>query len=172
MIENNIKKLIKILEESNIDEIEISTFWGKQNIRVKKSSPPGMSRFQDVSKENIKNEDPDTINIDNELTLEGQDNNNRYKPKESIEKDSVVSENSITIKAPLVGTFYISPKPGEDPFIEVGKTINKGDIICIVEAMKIFNEIESEYDGKVIEILVKDGSPVEFDQPLMLISSD
>ena len=71
-----------------------------------------------------------------------------------------------------MGTFYLSSKPGEPPFVSVGDKVSKGQTLCIIEAMKIFNEIESEYDGKIVEILVKDGTPVEFDQPLMLISSD
>ena len=71
------------------------------------------------------------------------------------------------MKAPLVGTFYKSSKPGTSPFVKDGDTITKGQIICIIEAMKIFNEIESEYNGKILEILVQDAAPVEFDKPLL-----
>ena len=71
--------------------------------------------------------------------------------------------------APLVGTFYASSKPGEPPFIKVGDNISAGQSVCIIEAMKIFNEIESEYSGEIIEILIEDGQPVEYGQPLFTI---
>jgi acetyl-CoA carboxylase biotin carboxyl carrier protein len=75
----------------------------------------------------------------------------------------------ITIKSPIIGTFYRKSAPDKPLFVEVGQTISEGDVLCIIEAMKLFNEIESEVSGKVIKILVDDSSPVEFDQPLFLI---
>lgn len=75
----------------------------------------------------------------------------------------------VTIKSPIIGTFYRKPSPDKQPFVEVGSTIQKGDVLCVIEAMKLFNEIESEYAGKIVKILVDDMSPVEFDQPLFLI---
>lgn len=82
-----------------------------------------------------------------------------------------VSDDSkyITIKSPIIGTFYRKPSPDKPLFVEVGQTINEGDVLCIIEAMKLFNEIESEVSGKIVKILVDDSSPVEFDQPLFLI---
>jgi len=82
------------------------------------------------------------------------------------EDDSV---NLITVKAPMIGTFYRSPGPEKGPFIKVGDDIKIGDTICIIEAMKLFNEIEAEVSGKVIKILIEDASPVEYDQPILLI---
>ncbi len=80
-------------------------------------------------------------------------------------------ENSkyITIKSPIIGTFYRKPSPDKPMFVEVGKTIKEGDVLCVIEAMKLFNEIESEVSGKIVKILVDDSSPVEFDQPLFLV---
>jgi acetyl-CoA carboxylase biotin carboxyl carrier protein len=75
----------------------------------------------------------------------------------------------ITIKSPMIGTFYRSPSPDKDPYIKVGDSINKGDVICIIEAMKLFNEIESEVEGKIVKVLIEDSSPVEYDQPLFLV---
>jgi acetyl-CoA carboxylase biotin carboxyl carrier protein len=75
----------------------------------------------------------------------------------------------ITIKSPIIGTFYRKPSPDKPLFVEVGQTIVEGDVLCIIEAMKLFNEIESEVSGKVVKILVDDASPVEFDQPLFLV---
>jgi len=89
----------------------------------------------------------------------------------SVPTTPAATENSkyITIKSPIIGTFYRKPSPDKPLFVEVGQTIAEGDVLCIIEAMKLFNEIESEVSGKVIKILVDDSSPVEFDQPLFLI---
>ena len=75
----------------------------------------------------------------------------------------------ITVKSPMIGTFYRSSGPDKDAFVSVGSTIQKGDKVCIIEAMKLFNEIESEVSGKIVKVLVDDASPVEYDQPLFLI---
>ncbi len=75
----------------------------------------------------------------------------------------------ITIKSPMIGTFYRSSSPDKDPFVAVGDTIKSGDTICIVEAMKLFNEIEAEVSGKIVKVLVDDASPVQYDQPLFLV---
>ncbi len=83
----------------------------------------------------------------------------------------VADENAkyITIKSPIIGTFYRKPSPDKFVFVEVGSTFQKGDVLCVIEAMKLFNEIESEVSGKIVKILVDDMSPVEFDQPLFLV---
>jgi acetyl-CoA carboxylase biotin carboxyl carrier protein len=75
----------------------------------------------------------------------------------------------ITVKSPMIGTFYRSAGPDKEPFVTVGNSIGKGDTICIIEAMKLFNEIESEVSGKIVKVLVDDASPVEYDQPLFLV---
>ena len=75
----------------------------------------------------------------------------------------------ITIKSPIIGTFYRKPSPDKPPFVEVGAMISQGDVLCVIEAMKLFNDIESEVSGKIVKILAEDSSPVEFDQPLFLI---
>ncbi|MBT2160209.1 acetyl-CoA carboxylase biotin carboxyl carrier protein [Zobellia barbeyronii] len=75
----------------------------------------------------------------------------------------------ITIKSPIIGTFYRKPSPDKSVFVEVGSTIGKGDVLCVIEAMKLFNDIESEVSGKIVKVLVDDSSPVEFDQPLFLV---
>lgn len=75
----------------------------------------------------------------------------------------------ITIKSPIIGTLYRKPSPDKPVFVEVGSTISKGDVVCVIEAMKLFNEIESEISGKIVKVLVDDASPVEFDQPLFLV---
>jgi len=75
----------------------------------------------------------------------------------------------VTVKSPIIGTFYRKPSPDKPPFKEVGDTVSSGDVLCVIEAMKLFNEIESEVSGRIIKVLVDDASPVEFDQPLFII---
>ena len=77
--------------------------------------------------------------------------------------------NYITVKSPIIGTFYRKPSPDKDLFVEVGQQVNEGDVLCVIEAMKLFNEIESEVSGKIVKVLVDDSSPVELEQPLFLI---
>ena len=89
----------------------------------------------------------------------------------AAETQAPAAENSkyITIKSPIIGTFYRKPSPDKPVFTEVGSSVSKGDVLCVIEAMKLFNEIESEVSGKIVKILVDDMSPVEFDQPLFLV---
>lgn len=82
---------------------------------------------------------------------------------------TAVEENYITIKSPMIGTFYRAAGPGKPLFVSVGDTVEKGQVVCIIEAMKLFNEIESEVSGKIVKVLVEDATPVEFDQPLFLV---
>ena len=95
--------------------------------------------------------------------------NKEVKTEES-ESTKLSDENTGNIvKSPMVGTFYIKPNPSAEPYVEVGQRVKKGDVLCIVEAMKLMNEIESEFDGEVAEILVKDGEAVEYAKPLFRI---
>ncbi len=99
------------------------------------------------------------------VVLENKD----VKPEES-ESTKLSNENvGNVVKSPMVGTFYIKPNPSAEPYVEVGKRVKKGDVLCIVEAMKLMNEIESEFDGEVAEIFVKDGEAVEYAKPLFRI---
>jgi acetyl-CoA carboxylase biotin carboxyl carrier protein len=85
------------------------------------------------------------------------------------EQKKAEDDKYITIKSPIIGTFYRKPSPDKPVFVEVGDTIGTGDVLCVIEAMKLFNDIESEVSGKIVKILVDDSSPVEFDQPLFLV---
>jgi len=89
--------------------------------------------------------------------------------KEEAPKTEEESSKYITIKSPIIGTFYRKPSPDKSNFVEVGSSIADGDVLCVIEAMKLFNEIESEVTGKIVKILIDDASPVEFDQPLFLV---
>ena len=91
---------------------------------------------------------------------------------ESQIKEDTADKKGNIIKSPMVGTFYLKPSPTAEPYIEIGKEVKKGDVLCIIEAMKLMNEIESEYTGKVTEILVKDGEAVEYGTPLFRIEGE
>lgn len=95
----------------------------------------------------------------------GAGSDKEAKKDEPSEDDSKY----VTVKSPIIGTFYRKPSPDKPTFAEVGDTIKEGDVLCIIEAMKLFNEIESEVSGKIVKVLVDDASPVEFDQPLFLV---
>lgn len=92
-------------------------------------------------------------------------------PAPAPEAEATSEDNSkfIEVKSPMIGTFYRRPSPDKDPFKDVGDSIKEGDIVCVIEAMKLFNEIESEVSGKIVKFLVEDNSPVEYDQPLFLV---
>ncbi|MCB0515486.1 MAG: acetyl-CoA carboxylase biotin carboxyl carrier protein [Chitinophagales bacterium] len=94
---------------------------------------------------------------------------NVEKPATPKESTPATDENYITIKSPMIGTFYRSPGPEKPSFVKVGDTINKGDVVCIIEAMKLFNEIEAEVSGTIVKVLVDDASPIEYDQAIFLV---
>jgi acetyl-CoA carboxylase biotin carboxyl carrier protein len=94
-----------------------------------------------------------------------QDSSETSKTNAATEEESKY----ITIKSPIIGTFYRKPSPDKPSFVEVGSDISQGDVLCVIEAMKLFNDIESEVSGKIVKVLVEDSSPVEFDQPLFLV---
>jgi len=89
--------------------------------------------------------------------------------EESSTQKATDDDKYVTIKSPIIGTFYRKPSPDKKPFVEVGSEVKEGDVLCTIEAMKLFNEIESEVSGKIVKVLVDDSSPVEFDQPLFLV---
>lgn len=170
MLKNRIKTLIGLIENTEIDEIEVSSFWGIQKIRLSKSSN-NLTVTKEIN-DNISNEVENTSHKDssNEVIIE--------KPnQETIDNEVLADSNTESgddlniyeMKAPLVGTFYSSPKPSDPPFVNVGDKVVKGQVICIIEAMKIFNDIESDITGTVHEICVENGNPVEFDQLIIKI---
>jgi len=91
------------------------------------------------------------------------------QPQEKPKQETAAPSNTITIKSPMIGTFYRRPSPDKPNFVELGDEVTPGKVVCIIEAMKLFNEIESEVKGKIVKMLVEDASPVEYDQPLFLV---
>lgn len=97
-----------------------------------------------------------------------EDVNNNNNPEINLKQE--IKEEGNIVKSPMIGTFYMRPSPDSSPFVEVGKEVKKGTVLCIIEAMKLMNEIESEYEGKIVEIYVKDGETVDYGKPLFRIS--
>ncbi|OCG15699.1 acetyl-CoA carboxylase, biotin carboxyl carrier protein [Gilliamella sp. Fer1-1] len=145
-----IKKLIELVEESGISELEISE--GEESVRISRSAP---TTNYSAPVQNIQIPQPAPVVVAPTVQAE-------------VVTDAVATDGT-TIKSPMVGTFYRTPSPESKAFVEVGQTVNVGDVLCIVEAMKMMNQIESEKAGTIKAILVENGQPVEFDQPLFII---
>ncbi|PXZ08161.1 acetyl-CoA carboxylase biotin carboxyl carrier protein [Gilliamella apicola] len=145
-----IKKLIELVEESGISELEISE--GEESVRISRSIP-ATNYSAPVQNIQIPQPAPAVVAV-----------------APTVEAEVIADSNSgTTIKSPMVGTFYRTPSPESKAFVEVGQSVNVGDVLCIVEAMKMMNQIESEKAGTIKAILVENGQPVEFDQPLFII---
>jgi acetyl-CoA carboxylase biotin carboxyl carrier protein len=119
--------------------------------------------FPDGTKISMKKEANQIVKVENLSTKEVE----KVEIKEDKQEEKI--EDGNIVKSPMVGTFYLKPSPNSNPYVEVGKKVKKGDILCIIEAMKLMNEIESEFDGEIKEILVKDEEPVEYGKPLFRI---
>lgn len=147
-----IKKLIELVEESGISELEISE--GEESVRISRAVAPAAYPVQNI---HLAQPAPTYVNT--------------AEPAPAIAPSSneQCAMTGQTIKSPMVGTFYRTPSPDSKAFVDVGQTVNVGDVLCIVEAMKMMNQIESEKAGVIKAILVENGQPVEFDQPLFVI---
>ena len=121
--------------------------------------------FPDGTKISMKKDKMQEKIIQSTSIVENDTIENQIKEDKNEKKGNI-------IKSPMVGTFYLKPSPIAEPYIEIGKEVKKGDVLCIIEAMKLMNEIESEYTGKVTEILVKDGETVEYGTPLFRIEGE
>ena len=121
--------------------------------------------FPDGTKISMKKDKMQENIIQNTPIVENNTIENQIKEDKNEKKGNI-------IKSPMVGTFYLKPSPTAEPYIEIGKEVKKGDVLCIIEAMKLMNEIESEYTGKITEILVKDGETVEYGTPLFRIEGE
>ncbi|MCX8472144.1 MAG: acetyl-CoA carboxylase biotin carboxyl carrier protein [Sediminibacterium sp.] len=155
----NIQDLVNLINGSEISELTIENEEGK--ITIKQKEPQIVS--QQLPAFNFGAPYP---NVPQPMAIAASpsSNSDNTKPATSTNNADV-----IVVKSPMIGTFYRKPGPNKPNFIEVGQSINKGDVVCIIEAMKLFNEIESEYQGIIENILVEDATPVEFDQPLFTL---
>ena len=156
-----VQELIKLINKSNIGELSIEQNDFKLTIKQKEDKVQQSSGVmqQPVMQQPVLMQAP--------LPAAPQPQQSTNQP--TAEQPTVKADNLITIKSPMIGTFYKRPSPDKPNFVEIGDDIAPGKVVCIIEAMKLFNEIESEVSGKVVKILVEDSSPVEYDQPLFLV---
>jgi acetyl-CoA carboxylase biotin carboxyl carrier protein len=153
-----IKNILELISESDVNEVSLEE--GDFKIKVKKQGEVHQVSYTQPAA-------PQPVAQPKAPAQPQQ----KPAPAEGTESGENQPEGE-TVTSPIVGTFYISPSPDSDPFIKVGDKVSKGDTLCIVEAMKIMNEIEAEFGGTVQKILVDDAQPVEFEQPLFIIKKD
>ena len=150
MWQDKLKEIIYILENSDINEIDLN-FWGRK-YRVVKS--PGISVVDEKAHTKPQN-------LSNPIEINSSQDDVSVNP---------ATTNSNNVLSPMPGTFYAASSPEAEPFVKVGDNVKKGDTLCIVEAMKIMNEIEAEYNGVISEVLINNADPVEYNQPLFKIN--
>jgi acetyl-CoA carboxylase biotin carboxyl carrier protein len=154
-----IQNLIKFVANSGVAEVKLETGDVKITIRTTLEGTTETNYLQQIPSQ------PQLQQIITPQTLPVAPPTTTNTPPPPAEDSSKY----ITIKSPMIGTLYRKPSPDKPMFVEVGSTVGKGDVLCVIEAMKLFNEIESEVSGKIVKVLVDDSSPVEFDQPLFLV---
>ncbi|MEA2042076.1 MAG: acetyl-CoA carboxylase biotin carboxyl carrier protein [Bacteroidota bacterium] len=160
-----LKDFIKAVAKSGVKEVNIKTDDMKISVKME-SDQPEVRHTETVIQQ---------VPMGTQITNPGMMQQPPFQqsgPTETSKKEEEASDdtsNYVEITSPMVGTFYRKPAPDKDTFVNVGDTVNNESIICIVEAMKLFNEIEAETSGKIVKILIDDGTPVEFGQPLMLV---
>lgn len=125
--------------------------------------------FPDGTKISMKKEEKQVIQMTESVPVEKLSSKEEVKVENRKENSEEKTEEGNIVKSPMVGTFYLKPSPTSAPYVEVGQKVKKGDVLCIIEAMKLMNEIESEFDGEIKEILVKDEETVEYGKPLFII---
>ncbi|MEX0686081.1 MAG: acetyl-CoA carboxylase biotin carboxyl carrier protein [Balneolales bacterium] len=158
-----IKNLLNLISESDVNEVSIEE--GDFKIKVKKKP-------DEVKSQNVPMYLPSPKGYEAQVTPSHaiqKEETTHASEGESASVPEATSSGSVTMNSPIVGTFYSSSSPEAAPYIKVGDVVKKGDTLCIIEAMKIMNEIEAETSGKIIKILAEDAQPVEFDQPLFII---
>ena len=154
MWQDKLKEIIYILENSDVNEIEVN-FWGRKYRVSKQASVVVQESSGLASKEATQNalqSNPNPVESEN---TQASDENESFDGEDQL--------------SPMPGTFYSAPTPEDEPFVSKGDVVKKGQVLCIIEAMKIMNEIESEFDGTIMKVNVNNGDPVEYNQPLFVI---
>lgn len=156
-----IENLVELVSKSEVDEVSIKEEGYK--LKIKKNAQKVV-------------EAPQTVHVPQQAAPQPQapapaPAQSAPQSEDKPAEETSSNANHKTITSPIVGTYYEAPGPDQDPFVQVGDHVSKGDTVCIVEAMKIMNEIDSELEGKIVKILVDDAQPVEFEQPLFIIET-
>ena len=162
---NEIQDLIKFIAKAGVTEVEIE----KQDFKITIKSPLPKRKGEAAQAEALMQVPLSMAPIMQAPHAAHAQAHAIPVAAEGAAAEDNQSEKYITVKSPMIGTFYRRSAPDKDAFVEVGQSIKVGDVLCVIEAMKLFNEIESEMTGKIVKILVDDNSPVEYDQPLFLV---
>jgi acetyl-CoA carboxylase biotin carboxyl carrier protein len=169
---DDIRKLIKLLEESDLQEIEVTRFWGLGRVRLTKHgrpSPGAAPRQNGAGTNGIDaHESSPAVGAPPAAPAAGIAAPGAA-PSAAGGAAAQVETRYVAIKSPMVGTFYRSPAPDADPYIEVGQAVEVGQTVCIIEAMKLMNEIESDVRGRIVQVLIDNNHPVEYGQTLFLV---
>ena len=160
-----IQNLIKFVAKSGASEVKLET--GDVKITIKTGSDEKETTI--VQQVPMGNQMPQQMPVQQQQAPAPAQENAPAPAAGEKKTSDEDNSNYVTIKSPIIGTFYRKPSPDKPTFVEVGDSIKEGDVLCVIEAMKLFNEIESEVSGKIVKVLVDDASPVEFDQPLFLV---
>lgn len=144
-----IKKLIELITETGVAEIEVKE--GEESVRITRTAKTTIETVQ-----------PQVVQV----PVQAQTAPLQHTATPQVEERQIDGH---TLRAPMVGTVYLAPSPGAKPFIEVGQSVIAGDTLCVIEAMKMFNQIEADKSGKIVSRLIENGQPVEYDQPLFVI---
>lgn len=173
---SEIQELIKFVSKSGVSEVEIEDKDFKLNIKTPpyRKGKKGEQEAQQVVAQMIPAQQMQGMPAQMPAQPVAQAPAPQQAPQESKAEKEAKEEkekeaNYVEIKSPMIGTFYRKPSPDKPEFAKVGDTVNQGDTVCVIEAMKLFNEIESEVSGKIVKVLADDATPVEYDQPLFLV---
>ena len=165
---DDIRKLIKLLEDSDLQEIEVTRFWGLGRVRLTKHgrpSPGAMSRQNGAGTNGVDVHDaPPAAGVPPAQPAVAAPTAGAV-PSAAAQ----VETRYVAIKSPMVGTFFRAPAPDADPYIELGQAVEVGQTVCIIEAMKLMNEIESDVRGRIVQVLIDNNHPVEYGQTLFLV---
>ncbi|MBZ9731160.1 acetyl-CoA carboxylase biotin carboxyl carrier protein [Salegentibacter sp. JZCK2] len=162
-----IQNLIKFVAKSGASEVKLET--GDVKITIKTGSDEKETIVQQVPMGGQMQQMPAQPQPQQQQQAPAPAQESQPQNKEEQKAPAEDDSKYITVKSPIIGTFYRKPSPDKPTFVEIGDSIKEGDVLCVIEAMKLFNEIESEVSGKIVKVLVDDSSPVEFDQPLFLV---
>lgn len=160
-----VERLIQLVQRYRLDELELDS--GSEKVRIRANGGHGATHHSRHVGAAVPNDDHDI----GSGHADGGPGGLGHGGAASSGTEAVRKENQTVIRSPFVGTFYAAPAPDAPPFVKIGQRVQKGDALCIVEAMKLMNEIEAEVSGTVVEILVANGTPIEFEQPLFVIET-
>jgi acetyl-CoA carboxylase biotin carboxyl carrier protein len=163
-----LQDFIKAVAKTGVSEVNVKTDEIKLKIKVHSDEKPAKHTETIIQQVPVGNP-MTTTGVSQQQPVQQTPPANESKTEKTDKEEETDTSKYIEIKSPMVGTFYRKPGPDKDSFVNVGDTVKEDSVVCIIEAMKLFNEIEAETSGKIVKILVDDASPVEFEQPLMLV---